>query len=109
MVNGRNLSSVNVCFYCGSHTPEKPAPNCAHGKTAQVQGDARQAAARFWIAVQAVETHRAAFGTALNLAIKDGSATVDECPRVQSPGSNVAFLKDREIVVRDEMRPVRQA
>lgn len=98
MVNGRNLAPVNVCFFCGSHTPEKPSPNCAHGKTAQVQGDARQAAARFLIAVQNMETHRAAFGTALDLAIKAGSATVDTCPRVQSPGSNVVFLQDRDVV-----------
>lgn len=105
MVKGRELSSVNVCRFCGSHSPEIPSRTCAHGETASVQGDARQAAARLWIAMQSVETHRAAFGTALDLGIKAGSATIDTCPRVQSPGSNVVFLRDRDVVT-GELRTV---
>lgn len=108
MSTSRNKGSVNVCVFCGSQNPEIPSPLCAHGKTARVTGDALQVAARLWIASQAVEAHRAAFGAALDLAVKTGAASVDECPPVRACG-NVRFTKDREIVVRDELRPVRLA
>ena len=95
----RNQGSVNVCTFCGSSSPDRPDSYCAHGRTAIVQGDARQAAARLWIAVQALEAHRAAFGVALDLAVKAGAASVNSCPHVESPGSNVVFLHDRDVVL----------
>lgn len=109
MSRKQTLVSVNVCVFCGSRNPETPTPSCAHGKTAQVQGEAAQLAARLWLALQAAESLRAEFKTAKDLAVKAGTATEDTCPRVLSPGSNVSFLQDREIVVRDELRPVRLA
>lgn len=96
---------VNVCVFCGSQTPEIPAPTCAHGRTARVQGDAARAAARLWLVLQSVESHRAELQSEIDREIKAGTALIDESPPVRSCG-NVHFM-GREIVVRDELRPVR--
>ena len=100
--------SVNVCVFCGSHSPETPAPRCAHGRVATVHGlDARQAAAKLWIAFQALEAHRLAFATALDAELRDGRATVDHCPRVTYQGENVVFLHGRDVILGDD--PTRNA
>jgi hypothetical protein len=96
----RTQSPVNVCTFCGSTSPETPEPKCAHGRTALVQGNARKVAAGLWLALQSVDAHRAAFAVALDAEIKAGTASVDLCPRVQSPGSNVVFLQNRDVVLR---------
>lgn len=105
-VRARNEGPVKICTFCGSTSPETPAPACAHGRVAEVRGDARQAAARLWIAIQALEAHRAAFEAALYAEIKAGSATVDSCPPVRCQESNVAFLHGREVQAGD-LPPVR--
>ena len=98
MVPGSKSVGVNVCCYCGSTSPEDPEPYCAHGRTAKVQGEARQAAARLYIANQAVEAHRRAFAEALADDVKAGRAKVDTLPLVRSPGENVVFLQDRGVL-----------
>lgn len=110
MVRKGASAPVNVCVICGTQTPEILAPDCAHGKTARVQGDAARAAARLWLLMQTVESHRADLQKELERAVKAGLATTDSCPPVRSPGENVFLLQqDREIVGRDELRPVRLA
>jgi len=98
MVPGSKSEGVNVCCYCGSIRPEDPEPYCAHGRTARVQGDARKAAARLWIANQALLAHRKAFESALADDVKAGRAKVDTLPLVRSPGDNVCFLQDRGVL-----------
>ena len=104
----KQVTSINICVFCGSQKPENLAPNCAHGKTARVQGDAARAAARLWLVLQSVESHRADLHNELERAEKAGLATSDSCPPVR-PHGNVVFLQDREIVGCDQLRPVRLA
>ena len=98
MVPGSKSVGVNVCCYCGSIRPEDPEPYCAHGRTAKVQGEARQAAAQLWIAFQAVDARRMAFAEALAEDVKAGRVKVEEFPLVRSPGENVVFLQDRGVL-----------
>jgi len=91
MARNGATGSVNVCVFCGSQTPEFPVPTCAHGKTARVQGDAARAAARLWLVLQSVESHRADLQNEIDREIKAGTATVDSCPPVR-PAGNVHFI-----------------
>ncbi len=108
MARNGESASVNICVFCGTQTPEMLTRDCAHGKTARVRGDAARAAARLWLVLQSVESHRADLHNELERAEKAGLATSDSCPPVR-PHGNVVFLQDREIVGCDQLRPVRLA
>lgn len=85
-------------------SPDRPGPNCAHGRTAVASGESVRVAARLWLALQAVDGYRRELATVLDAEIRSGVATVDPCPPVRCTG-NVVFLQDRE--VHSEEQPVR--
>lgn len=103
-VRVKGTGSVRFCTFCGSMSPDRPGPNCAHGRTAVASGESVRVAARLWLALQSVDGYRRELATVLDAEIRSGLATVDPCPPVRCTG-NVVFLQDRE--VHSEEQPVR--
>lgn len=98
---------VTVCVFCGTLRPENPSPECAHGKTARVQGEAAKAAARLWLALQTIRSYRADLTDEIEREVKAGTGSTDTSPPVRHC-TNVRFMRRRKVWV-DQLRPVRLA
>lgn len=90
--------AIRVCIYCGSPRPEELLQQCAHGIVATVRGKERRAAAQLFVEFQAMHAARAALIARLDVAVANGTATIDHAPAFDDAGDNVVPLHDRIVM-----------
>lgn len=93
-------TAVRVCYFCGSTQPQELLPQCAHGIVVEVSGNELKVGARLHVAFQQLHAQRAAFISAVQLAVKKGTATIDRSPEFSDAGENVVSFYDRTVLLK---------
>jgi hypothetical protein len=90
--------TAEVCLNCGSASPSRPSPGCAHGRTALLGRLDRGLADRV-TRVRALrldlDAAVRAMGERIDLEVMAGRARYAEDGPVEAPGENVTVLRPR--------------